>query len=299
MEYINAKTMLIGKSGTAEWFGYDYTVNLYRGCSHGCIYCDSRSDCYRIDNFDTVKAKRNALEILEDELRHKRENGRVIGIGSMSDTYNPHEKDCELTRGALRLIHQYRFGVSLATKSDLVTRDIDLLGAIATHSPVNVQFTVTTAYDEQSKRLEPHAPPTSKRFAALRTLAAAGIFTGVLLTPLLPFIEDNAANVLAIVAQAAAAGAKYVYTPPQIGMTLRVNQRKYFYDRLDEIDPSLRVKYVYQYGDAYLCESPNSAMLYDALQNECQKFGLLCDMRDVVRTNRAPYEKRQISLFDL
>ena len=129
MEFIKVKTILTKVKYEADWYGVDYSINLYRGCSHGCIYCDSRSNCYHIDNFSIVRGKENALFILEQELSKKREKG-VVGVGSMSDAYNPLEREYEQTRGALKLISKYGFGVSIDTKSDLILRDIDLLKSI-------------------------------------------------------------------------------------------------------------------------------------------------------------------------
>ena len=155
MEFIKSKTILSKEKYGAEWYGIDYKMNLYRGCSHGCIYCDSRSNCYHIDNFDIPKGKENALEILENELARRREKG-VVGIGSMSDTYNHFEKKYEQTRGALKLLSKYGFGVSIDTKSNLILRDLDILKKINSKSNVIIKFTITTPNDELSKIIEPH-----------------------------------------------------------------------------------------------------------------------------------------------
>ena len=168
-----------------EWFGLDYNMNLYRGCAHGCIYCDSRSECYRIDGFDQVRAKFDALSILRRELRSRRVRG-IVGVGAMSDTYNPFECTLQVTRGALELIEEFGFGVSVDTKSTLVTRDIDLLQTIGAAGGAIAKITITTADDHLARLIEPHAPLPSERFAALAELAEAGVFCGVLFTPTLP-----------------------------------------------------------------------------------------------------------------
>ena len=165
MDYISAKTMLI-PTKNKTWFGTDYTMNIYKGCMHGCIYCDSRSDCYHIDHFDTVRAKENALLLIRNELRRKVKPG-VICTGAMSDPYNPFESELCLTRHALELIEAYEFGVAIATKSDLITRDIDVLGGIQTKAPVICKITLTTLDDALAKKIEPYAPSPSRRLEAL------------------------------------------------------------------------------------------------------------------------------------
>ena len=186
MEYVPAKHLL-HRSRSTEWFGTDHIMNIYRGCCHGCLYCDSRSDCYRLEEFDRVQAKADALRILRDDLARKARPA-FICTGAMSDPYNPFEEDLELTRHALELIDAYGCGVAVATKSDLIVRDIDILTAIQGHSPVMCKLTITTADDALAAKLEPHAPPPTRRLAALERLSGAGLFAGVLLMPVLPFL---------------------------------------------------------------------------------------------------------------
>ena len=221
MDYIPAKHILIRNRSTA-WFGTDHTVNLYRGCCHGCIYCDSRSDCYGIADFDRVRAKENALPLLRDELARKVRPG-FVGLGSMSDPYNPFERELQLTRHALELLDAYGFGAAIATKSDLITRDIDVLRCMREHVPVLCKLTVTTTDEALAARIEPRAPSPARRLEAVRALSRAGLFTGILLMPVLPFLEDSVENVLAVAEAAAEAGARFVY--PAFGMTLRFSRR--------------------------------------------------------------------------
>ena len=295
MEFIPAKTIL-SPCHDAGWFGSHYTMNLYRGCCHGCIYCDSRSECYGIEDFDRVRAKENALETLARDLRGKRKKGMVI-TGAMSDPYNPFEAQLKLTRGALTLLERFGFGAAIVTKSPLVTRDIDILARIQRSSPVAAGLTVTTAEDALCQRLERYVAPSSQRFAALRALSQAGIPCGVLLMPLLPFLNDTVENVTAIVRRAAEAGAKWVYAYPGMGVTLRQNQRGYFYDRLDEAFPRLKERYMRAFGNQYECSSPDSPALWAAFTAACQREGLLYRMKDIARFLHAPYETEQLSLF--
>lgn len=279
-----------------SWFGNNYNMNIYKGCCHGCIYCDSRSECYHVENFDEVRAKENALAIIERELRSKRKTG-VIGTGAMSDPYNPYEREYCLTRGALSLINAYGFGISIATKSDLVTRDIDILKEIKRHSPVLIKITITTCEDELCKRVEPNVTVSSKRFAALKGLSDNGIFAGILLMPVLPFIEDNEENIGGIISRASESGARFIY--PAFGMTLRQNQRDWYYRKLDEQFPGIRQKYMKQFGGSYSCHSPEAEKLWKLFSRKCEECGILYRMEDIIKAYKQGYGTTQLSIFDL
>lgn len=294
MEYIEAKHMLTPTQDKL-WFGTDYTMNIYKGCCHGCIYCDSRSRCYGVIEFDRVKAKKDALKLLQKELSSKQKKG-IIGCGSMSDPYNPFEEELRLTRGSLELMHDYGFGVDITTKSPLVVRDIDILQNIKTHSPVICGITIITGDDALSKKIEPNAACSTERFKALKALADAGIYCGVLLTPILPHITDTEENITYIIHKAKEAGARFIY--PTMGVTLRDNQREYFYSQLDKKFPGLREVYVKEYGESYYCGTKNSVHLYEVLQRECKKKGILYNMQQIVSACKQQYEFDQISFFD-
>ena len=290
---IPAKT-LMGRTRDTSWFGTDYNMNIYKGCCHGCIYCDSRSDCYRVENFDAVRAKDNALEVIRRDLKSKSKTG-VIATGSMSDPYNPFEQTLRLTRGALEIISQQGFGVAIATKSDLIARDIDALQSIRSHAPVLCKLTVTAADDALCAKLEPHAPLTSRRFAAVKALSAAGLFTGILLMPVLPFLTDSWENISGIIHRARDCGARFVY--PYFGVTLRMNQRDYYFARLDEHFPGMKVRYIRQYGDSYQCLSPQAEELQARFAEECRNCGLLTDMKEIIAGYRGAYEREQLTFF--
>ena len=295
MEFVKAKTIMTKVKDGNEWYGVDYNMNLYRGCSHGCIYCDSRSECYHIDNFDTVKGKENMLHILENELSKKRLKG-VVGIGAMSDTYNPMEIKYQQTRGALQLISKYSFGVSIDTKSDLILRDIDLLKEINLKNNVIIKFTITTPDDNLSKIIEPNVCVSSKRLEAIKLLNDNGIYAGIMMNPVLPFITDKEEDIIKLVKLASEYGAKFIHT--YMGMTLRENQRAYYFEKLDEKFPGLKEKYIKTYGDKYNCLTPNYKYLYKIFADECDKYGILYKMNDIINA----YKKRntndeQITLF--
>ncbi len=293
MELIPAKHILIRNRSTA-WFGTDHTVNLYRGCCHGCIYCDSRSECYHNDGFDTVKGKEGALELLRDELRRKIRPA-FVGMGSMSDPYNPLEAEEELTRRALMLLYAYECGVAVCTKSDLINRDADLYADIQRQAPVICKLTVTTTDDALAAKVEPGAPSPTRRLKAVEALAGRGIFTGVVLMPVLPFLEDSVENVLGVVDAAADAGARFVY--PAFGMTLRDRQRAYFYGELDRRFPGLRQRYENRYGDRYECPSPRARELWTAFSERCRERGIFYEMGQIVRAAKGPYDT-QLTFFD-
>ncbi|GAA0084605.1 radical SAM protein [Clostridium sp. CTA-7] len=294
MDYIPAKSIISGYRENNNWFGFNYNMNIYKGCSHGCIYCDSRSECYGIDNFDIVRIKENALDTIRKELKSKRKKG-VVATGAMSDPYNPFENKFLLTRNALEIINGNGFGVAIATKSDLITRDIDILQSIKKHSPILCKITITTADDELCKRIEPNVVVTSKRFEAIRKLSNAGIYTGILLMPILPFINDTEENIINIVRMAKENGAKFIY--PAFGVTLRANQRNYFFDRLDESFPNIKEKYIKNFGNEYMCASLKAKKLYKIFVNECNKLGLLYKMSDIIYSYKKEYNNEQLSLF--
>lgn len=294
MEEIKAKTILSKIKYGSDWYGIDYNMNLYRGCSHGCIYCDSRSNCYHIENFDVVKTKENVLLILEKELK-KNKTG-VIGIGSMSDPYNPQEKKYEITREALKLIQKYHYGVSIDTKSDLIIRDIDLLKEINLHNDVIIKFTITTVKDSLSKIIEPHVCPSSSRLKAIKKLREAGIYVGIMLNPILPFITDKKEDMKELIYQAKINDAKFIHT--YLGMTLRENQRDYYYKKLDEFFPGLKEKYQNRYRDKYNCSIPNSKEIYPFFVQECKNNRLLYKMSDIIKSYKTKKDNKQLSFFE-
>lgn len=275
---IEAKTLLSSSRQPDPWFGIKYTMNLYRGCAHRCIYCDSRSECYGIEDFDgEVLVKVNALELLRKELAHKRVKG-YIGTGSMNDPYQPLERAIELTRRALEIIAEYRFPVHILTKSDLVLRDMDVLQTInerstATSPGAVVSFTITAADDDLARKLEPGAPPSSARFRAMAAFADRGITTGVMLMPLLPFIEDDPENIRRIVEQAHACGARHVVAA--FGMTLRDRQREHYYRQLDRLFPGLSERYERAFGQRYHAAARGASQLETVFADLADRFGLL------------------------
>lgn len=295
MEYIPAKTIVTKTKAPAKWFGIDYNMNIYKGCCHGCIYCDSRSDCYGVEHFDQVRAKEKALEIIRDDLRRKTRSG-VVGTGAMSDPYNPFERELELSRHALELCDAFGFGAAIATKSTLLTRDIDVLQSIAEHSPVLIKVTITTAEDELAAKIEPNVSRPTERFKMIEKLSEAGLYTGILLMPVLPFIEDNQENIGEIVRWAQMSGAKFIY--PAFGMTLRGNQREWYYRKLNELFPGEGLAEAYQkkYGGAYECVSPRARKLWEYFTGECKERQIAYRMEDIISQYKRAYQVTQMRL---
>ena len=275
-KYIETKSILSKLKGKDSWFGIGYNMNLYRGCQHGCIYCDTRSECYGVGDISVISVKKNALDLLPKELLSKRKNKATIGTGSMNDPYMPIEKDLQLTRRALQIIARHKFPVHVITKSNLVERDTDILQDIS-KTYTAVSFTITSAEDALSQKIEPNAPPTSERWKAMKSLAGKGIYTGVTLMPVLPFINDNRENIAAIVAQAKDSGASYIL--PMFGLTLRKGSREYFYGALDRYFAGLSAQYQSRFGEKYECFSPNYKTLNETFQEQCSKFGIEMRMR--------------------
>lgn len=285
--YIQAKTILSTvKHKPDPYFGLSYNMNLYRGCQHGCIYCDSRSKCYQLGELSDIRVKENAINMLECELRSKRTIG-TIGFGSMNDCYMPVEKEYQLTRKTLEVIKRYHYPIHIITKSNLIVRDIDLLKEISKVYAA-VSFTITTADDKLCKAIEPCAPTTSERFEAMSKLSSEGIYCGVTLMPVLPFINDSIENVTSIVEKAKAAGAKYILAV--FGLTLREGNREYFYEALDKHFPGIRARYEKAFGMQYSCSSPNSTELYKTFNRLCNEAGIATKMDFYIKMKYLEYK---------
>ena len=289
MHEVNVKGILSAKNG----------MNIYRGCLHGCIYCDSRSLCYQMKHkFEDVEVKANAVELLENALRRKR-NKCMIGTGAMSDPYMPIEEKLGNMRKCLEVIERYGFGVTMITKSTKVLRDLDLLKKINEKSKCVVQMTLTT-YDEDLCRIvEPNVETTYERFRALEILRDNGIPTVVWLCPILPFINDTEENIRGILDYCVRAKVKGIINF-DMGVTLRDGNREYFYKKLDEHFPGLKEKYIRMYGNSYQLSSPNSRKLSMIYKSECIKNGIMCDVNECfeyLNKYEDKYSGQQISLI--
>ena len=289
MHEVNVKGILSAKNG----------MNIYRGCLHGCIYCDSRSLCYQMKHkFEDIEVKANAVELLENALRRKR-NKCMIGTGAMSDPYMPIEEKLGNMRKCLEVIERYGFGVTMITKSTKVLRDLDLLKKINEKSKCIVQMTLTT-YDEDLCRIvEPNVETTYERFRALEILRDNGIPTVVWLCPILPFINDTEENIRGILDYCVRAKVKGIINF-DMGVTLRDGNREYFYKKLDEHFPGLKEKYIRMYGNSYQLSSPNSRQLNMIYKSECIKNGIMCDVNECfeyLNEYEDKYGGEQISLI--
>lgn len=293
---IKAKTIVQNKADKNHfWFGFDYNMNLYQGCHHGCIYCDSRSECYHIENFDQVKVKQNVISLLSKELCSKKRKG-VIAIGAMSDPYNHYEQQLKITHQALKLINQTGFGVMLTTKSHTIINDLELLKQINDKQSVIVCMTITCGDNQLSNKIEPNVSPSSKRFKAIKLLRQQNIYAGVLMTPILPFINDTPENIKEIVYQAHLANASFIY--PMFGVTLRDRQREHFYKHLDQLFPNLKDHYIKQFSNNYLCNSPRLYELKKVFIQECQKYNLTYKMEDIINGyKKSSPAFKQLNLF--
>ena len=292
MHFVDTKGILTGKTGFQG-------MNIYRGCTHGCIYCDSRSKCYQFTHpFEDIEVKQNAPELLEKALKSKRKKC-MIGTGSMSDPYMHCEKELKLTRRCLEIILENEFGAVIQTKSDLILRDIDLLSEIHRKAKCVVQITLTTYDDDLCKILEPGVCNTKRRIEVLEILQEKGIPTVVWLTPILPFINDTEENITAILNECVRTGVKGVIDFG-MGLTLREGDREYYYAALDKHFPGMKEKYIWQYGNAYELPSPNAKELRTVFKNICTKNGILSTPDDCFKfIQKLPEKYTQMSLFDL
>ena len=286
--FVKAKGILSSKNG----------MNLYRGCQHGCIYCDSRSLCYQMNHpFEDIEVKENAVELLEDALRRKRKKC-MIGTGSMTDPYMPLEQKLGNMRRALEVIRCYGFGVTVLTKSDGILRDLDLLQSIHEQAKCVVQMTLTTYDENLCRMLEPNVCTTARRFEVLKILRDAGIPTVVWMSPILPFLNDTPENIRGLLHMCTEAGV-YGVVCFGMGLTLREGNREYFYSRLDRLFPGLKERYVRTYANQYEVSSPRSAELMEL-------FHKICEERKIVHSNDrifaylSEFEEKnpQLSLFD-
>ncbi|MCQ2514462.1 MAG: radical SAM protein, partial [Ruminococcus sp.] len=264
MHYVKVKGILSANNG----------INLYRGCSHNCIYCDSRSKCYQINHdFEDIEVKENALELLENALRHKRKKC-MIGTGAMTDPYIPLEMQIKNVRKSLEIIDKYGFGVTLQTKSNRILRDLDLLTSINNKTKCVVQMTLTTYNDELCKKIEPNVCTTKERFEVLKIMRDNGIPTVVWLCPILPYINDTEENINGILEMCKEAQV-YGIICFNMGLTLREGNREYFYKQLDKSFPGLKEIYIKKYRNQYIIDSPNNARLMKLFHNKCEASGIV------------------------
>ena len=290
MHYVDAKGILSAKNG----------MNLYRGCSHGCIYCDSRSKCYHMEHtFEDIEVKRNAVELLEDALRRKRRKC-MVGMGAMTDSYIPLELELGHVRQALTLIYEHGFGATLITKSNRILRDIDLLQKINERAKCVVQMTLTTYDETLCKKIEPNVCTTRERFEVLKQLRDAGIPTVVWLAPILPWINDTEENISAILELCVQAKV-YGVICFGMGLTLREGNREYFYAQLNRLFPGLKERYVRRYRNQYIIDSPNSGRLMRLFHHTCGEYGIVHNKEQIfayLQTLDESPEAEQISLWD-
>lgn len=290
MHFVKAKGILSAKNG----------MNLYRGCSHGCIYCDSRSNCYHMEHaFEDIEVKENAIELLKDALTRKRKKC-MIGTGSMTDPYIPLEMKLGNVRKALELVYEYGFGFTVITKSNRILRDLDLLQKINEKTKCVVQMTLTTCDEDLCRKIEPNVSTTEERFEVLKTLRDCGIPTVVWLSPVLPFINDTEENISGILDMCAEAKV-YGVICFGMGLTLREGNREYFYEQLDRLFPGLKEQYIRTYGDQYMIESGNSQKLMRLFHRKCEKYGIVHDNDQIFRYLSAFEEKDdggQLSIWD-
>ncbi|MCI9337043.1 MAG: radical SAM protein [Lachnospiraceae bacterium] len=270
MHYVKSKGILSPQNG----------MNLYRGCTHGCIYCDSRSRCYHMEHaFEDIEVKENAIQLLEHALSHKRKKC-MIGTGAMTDPYIPLEMEIGNMRRALELILEYGFGVTVQTKSDRILRDLDLLQKINEKTKCVVQMTLTTYDEALCKKIEPNVSTTRERFQVLKRLRDAGIPTVVWLSPILPFLNDTEENINGILDMCVEAKVWGIICFG-MGMTLREGNREYFYGQLDRMFPGIKERYIRTYGNQYSIESPNGRRLMKLFGDRCKRNGIIHDIEEV------------------
>ncbi len=288
MHKVKAKGILSAANG----------MNIYRGCQHGCIYCDARSKCYQMNHrFEDIEVKENAPELLENALKRKRRKC-MIGTGAMSDPYIPLEKELKLTRRCLEIIDRYGFGVTVQTKSASVMRDIDLFTKINDKSKAVLQMTLTTADESLCRIIEPNVSVTKERFETLKAFHENGIPSVVWLSPFLPFINDTKENIDGLLKYCIDAKVRGIICFG-IGLTLRDGDREYFYSRLDKHFPNMKERYIYTYGNSYQLTSSNNNVLMNRISEVCRNHGIMFGVENVFSyLHKFESKAEQLSLFD-
>lgn len=292
MHFVDAKGILTGSGG-------HFGMNIYRGCTHGCIYCDSRSKCYQFTHpFEDIEVKQNAPELLEKTLKSKRKKG-MIGTGAMSDPYMHCEEELRLTRKCLEIILRNDFGAAIQTKSDRIMQDIDLLDKINRNAKCVVQMTLTTFDDNLCAILEPNVCNTKRRIEVLEAMHERGIPTIVWLSPILPFINDTEENIKAILDECIRVGVKGIICF-DMGLTLRDGDREYYYAALDKHFPGMKKRYIERYGNDYEIPSPNSKELMSLFRKTCRDNGIMYTPDECFKfMYELPDKYEQMSLFDM
>ena len=290
MHFAKVKGILSSKNG----------MNLFRGCTHGCIYCDSRSKCYQMNHrFEDVEVKENGINLLEEALKRKRKKC-MIGMGYMTDPYIREELKLNYTRKALELIKRYGFGATLITKSANIIRDLDIFQDINSKTKCVIQMTLTTYDEKLCKVIEPNVSTTRERFEVLKTLRDTGIPTVVWLIPILPFINDNEENILGILNYCKEAKV-YGIICFGMGLTLRDGNREYFYNKLDKIFPNLKDLYIRKYGNSYVLNSDNNEELMKIFHEFCEKNNIVHENNkifDYLKRFETKEEVKQLSFFN-
>lgn len=288
MHKVKAKGILSAANG----------MNIYRGCQHGCIYCDARSKCYQMNHrFEDIEVKENAPELLENALKRKRRKC-MIGTGAMSDPYIPLEKELKLTRRCLEIINRYGFGVTVQTKSASVMRDIDLFAKINDKSKAVLQMTLTTADESLCRIIEPNVSVTKERFETLKAFHENGIPSVVWLSPFLPFINDTKENIDGLLKYCIDAKVRGIICFG-VGLTLRDGDREYFYSRLDKHFPNMKERYIYTYGNSYQLTSNNNNVLMNRISEVCRNHGIMFGVENVFSyLHKFESKAEQLSLFD-
>lgn len=290
MHYKEVKAILSPQNG----------MNLYRGCTHGCIYCDSRSKCYRMNHdFEDIEVKLKADELLEHTLRRKRTKGMIMA-GALTDPYVPIEEELQITRRCLNQIERFDFGLAIQTKSNLIMRDIDILDKINRKTKCVVGITMTTYDEELCKKLEPNVCTTKERFSVLLALKERGIPTIVWMNPILPFINDDMDNIKGIMKYCIDAGV-YGIMNDGMSLTLRPGSREHYYEQLDRLFPGMKERYIETYGEAYELASPNKDELMAYFRKTCDENNIVHDREELLRFMREYKNKTlgtQMTIYD-
>jgi len=248
------KSIINKKKWIDSWFWERYSINPYNGCHFGCIYCDARSGKYHMpEQFEEeIVVKKNVAQMLDMRLTRARTfQPDIVGIGGVTDCYQPAEKIYKNTQQILEVLLKHQFPVHICTKSDLVLRDLDLLQAIARLTWASVSVTILTVDKERAKFLDYRAPSPQRRLKVIQTIKekAPQVQTGVLAIPVIPFLTEDTDQLENLFQKVKAAGADYLLFG--FGVTLRDRQALWFLRKLKEKFSELIPEYEQLYGFKY------------------------------------------------
>ena len=275
---------------------YQWDLNVYRGCTHGCHYCFAQysHDYLGGDYFHDVYVKTNIVERLEKQLRQSSWKKEIINLGGVTDNYQPAEKIYQLMPEIWKILIHYKNPVIVSTKSDLILRDFDLIDELARYTYVNVASTITSVDEAIRQKLEPGGAPYQKRFQMLQAFSKTNASTGLHVMPVIPLLTDSMEGLFQLFMAGKEAGVKYVLPQP---LNLRGRTRQHFFSFLEKEYPQLTVPLLKLYQTGYL-QKDYRKMLADNINTVARQAGISRNYMSLIQQRLKQPDYTQLSLFD-